>query len=252
MRCERFGRRDMMAVMPQAAKIRLYELVLENGRSSSPYVWRTRYALAHKGMPFESVPLGFVEIPTVLGGRFKTVPIIEDGGTAVADSWDIAEYLDRAHPGPLLFSGPAENAMVRLMDAWFQENVLRRMFRIYILDVFYAIRPADRGYFRESREARFRGRSLEDFTANRAAELPELRKALGPLRSHLARHAFLGGSAPNYADYIALGAFQWAAGVSTLPMLAADDSLRAWLDRCLDLYGGAGRVADQKPLFEQP
>ena len=38
---------------PADAKVRLYELVLENGRSASPYVWRIRYALAHKGVPFE-------------------------------------------------------------------------------------------------------------------------------------------------------------------------------------------------------
>ena len=60
---------------PADAKVRLYELVLENGRSASPYVWRIRYALAHKGVPFESVPLGFTEIPKVFGGRFKTVPL---------------------------------------------------------------------------------------------------------------------------------------------------------------------------------
>ena len=31
-------------------QVRLYELVLENGRSASPFVWRIRYALAHKGL----------------------------------------------------------------------------------------------------------------------------------------------------------------------------------------------------------
>lgn len=36
-------------------KIRLYELVIENGRSSSPFVWRIRYALAHKGVPCETI-----------------------------------------------------------------------------------------------------------------------------------------------------------------------------------------------------
>jgi hypothetical protein len=57
-------------------QVRLYELVLENGLSASPYVWRIRYALAHKGLSFESMPIGFTEIPEVFGGRFKTVPVI--------------------------------------------------------------------------------------------------------------------------------------------------------------------------------
>ena len=59
------------------------------------------------------------------------------------------------------------------------------------------------------------------------------------------------GSAPNYADYIALGAFQWVASVSTLPLLArSDEVLRAWLDRGFDLYGGLGRDPRSQPLFE--
>jgi hypothetical protein len=61
------------------ADIKLYELVLENGRSSSPYVWRVRYALAHKGLPFELVPLGFVDIPKTFKGACKTVPVMSCG-----------------------------------------------------------------------------------------------------------------------------------------------------------------------------
>ena len=75
-------------------------------------------------------------------------------------------------------------------------------------------------------------------------------KSLAPLRTQLARFPFLGGSAPNYADYIALGAFYWVASVSTLPLLARDDGLRAWLDRGFDLYGGIGRDPRLKSLFE--
>jgi hypothetical protein len=38
---------------------------LENGLSASPFVWRVRYALARKGLTFESMPLGFTDIPKV-------------------------------------------------------------------------------------------------------------------------------------------------------------------------------------------
>jgi glutathione S-transferase len=237
---------------PAADKVRLYELVLENGRSASPYVWRIRYALAHKGVPFECVPIGFTEIPKVFGGRFKTVPVIEHGGTMLAESWDIADYLERAFPSlPPIFSGPAEYAMVRLMDTWFSAEILRKMFRLYVLDVHNAARPEDRPYFRQSREAYLKGTSLEEFTAERAAALPALRETLMPLRTQLSRCPFLGGSAPNYADYIALGAFHWVASVSTLPLLAhSDDALRRWLDTGFNLYGGIGLDPRMKPLFE--
>jgi glutathione S-transferase len=236
---------------PSNPELRLYELALEDGRSASPFVWRIRYALAHKGLAYETVSLGFTAIPTLFGGRFKTVPVLEHGNTQLSESWDIAEYLDRAFPErPRLFRGPEELAMIRLMDAWFSFEVLRKMFRVYVKDVHDAARPHDRPYFRESREKNMKGATLESFSADRASHLPAVRAALTPLRVQLAKFPFLGGSAPNYADYIALGAFYWVASVSTLPLLATDDSLRAWLDRGFDLYGGIGRDPRLHPLFE--
>jgi glutathione S-transferase len=233
------------------APLRLFELVLASGRSASPYVWRIRYALAHKALAFESVPVGFTEIPTVAGGRFKTVPILEHGETMVADSWNIAAHLDESFPSNPLFTAPAELAMVRLFDAWVLTEIARRMVRIYVLDVHNAARPEDRTYFRQSREARFDGKRLEDVIAGREQRLPALRDAFAPMRAHLANSPFLGGSVPNYADYIALGIFQWVASVATLPLLARDDGvLRSWLDRGFDLYGGLGRDPGMRPLFE--
>jgi glutathione S-transferase len=232
--------------------IRLFELALEDGRSASPFVWRIRYALAHKGLSCEAVQLGFTAIPKAFGGRFKTVPVIEHGTTLMAESWDIAEYLDRAFPDrPRLFSGPAEIAMVRLMDAWFTSEIMRKMFRLYVKDVHDAAHPQDRDYFRQSREKNMKGETLESFTAERASHLPALRTSLAPLRTHLAKFAFLGGDIPNYADYIALSAFHWAASVATLPLLAPDDTLRGWLDRGFALYGGIGQNARINPLFAQ-
>ena len=158
---------------PTEAKIRLYELVLENGRSASPYVWRIRYALAHKGVPCECVPIGFTEIPKLFSGRFKTVPVIEHGVMMLAESWDIVDYLERTFPGRSpLFSGPAEYAMVRLMDSWFTAEILRKMFRLYVLDVHNAARPEDQPYFRQSREAYLNGTSLEEFTAGARGHPP--------------------------------------------------------------------------------
>jgi hypothetical protein len=67
----------------------------------------------------------------------------------------------------------------------------------------------------------------------------------------LAIFPFLGGSEPNQADYIALGAFQRVASASTLPpRQRADDTLRACVGRGFDLHGGLGRDARMQPLFE--
>jgi glutathione S-transferase len=233
------------------SKIRLYELALEDGRSASPFVWRIRYSLAHKGIPFETVYLGFTEIPTVFGGKFKTVPILEHADTVLNESWDIAEYLDRAFPDrPLLFGTPVEHSMARFTDTWFISEVLRKMFRVYVKDVHDAARPQDRPYFRETREKNMKGKTLESFTADRASHLPGIRAALAPLRQHVAKYPFLGGSKPSFADYIALGGFYWAASAGTIPLLERDDSLRDYLSRGFDLYGGIARDPGIEPLFE--
>jgi glutathione S-transferase len=237
--------------MNAPAKIRLYELELDNGRVASPFVWRIRYALAHKGLPFEAATVGFSDIPSICGGRFKTVPVIEYGATAMDESWDIVAFLDREFPLRPLFHSPSEFAMVRLNDAWFSAEILRRLFRIYVLDVHNAARQQDRTFFRQRNEMRLKGMTLEAATADRAKRLPEVRDALWPLRAQLKRFPYMGGKEPNYADYIVLGAFIWVSSVATLPLLAADDALRAYIERGFDLYGGLARDARMRPLFEE-
>ena len=229
--------------------LRLYGLKLADGYQMSPYVWRAQYALAFKDLAFEGVPVGFIEIPDILGGRFKTVPVLEDGGEAIVDSWAIADHLDRAHPQRLLFASPGERAMIRFFDSWFLREVSAKLFQLYVLDIHDHLRPEDQAYFRSSREARFGGRTLEEVAAGRESRLPALHDALQPLRATLAAQPWLGGEAPNYADYIALGGFLWIAGVATLPPLAADDPLCGWLERGFDLYGGLGRDRRQQPLW---
>ena len=87
-------------------KIRLYELVLENGISASPYVWRIRYALAHKGLPCEPIAVGFTEISKILDGRFKTVPIIQHGQTIMAESGTSPNIWTRHSPVRPCFRAP--------------------------------------------------------------------------------------------------------------------------------------------------
>ena len=58
----------------------------------------------------------------------------------------------------------------------------------------------------------------------------------------------------NYADYRILGGILFTALVRKTPVLASDDPLRDWIERCLYLYGGLGRNPGLFPLFglEQP
>jgi hypothetical protein len=72
---------------------------------------------------------------------------------------------------------------------------------------------------------------------------------LEPFRQLLRESAWLGGDAPNYADYRALAVFLWTASIATTPPLTDDDPLRDWIERGFDLYDGLGRHPGVHTLF---
>ena len=76
--------------------ILFYDLVgHDTQRPFSPHCWKTKMALAHKGLDATKIPTRFLEVPKVEGGVSKTVPVIRDGDSVVADSFAIALYLDQ-------------------------------------------------------------------------------------------------------------------------------------------------------------
>ena len=85
------------------------------------------------------------------------------------------------------------------------------------------------------------GKPIEQVPADREQMLETFRAALEPLRNMLSYQPFIGGASPLFADYIVFGAFQWARIVSPFKVLATDDPVAAWFERCLDLHDGAGR-----------
>lgn len=215
----------------------LFELTTADGCSISPYVWRAKFALARKGLAYETQPVGFTEIASVGDGSFRSVPILQDHEEWIGDSWAIANYLDRVYPDQPLFTSPAERALALFFEKWLGVEVISSLFRICALDIHDRLREADRPYFRESRETRL-GRSLEEVHSERELHLPILRERLQPLRLMLRDNPFVGGSSASYADYTAAGAFIWAGSVATVNLLPGEEILLSWLRRCLILYGG--------------
>lgn len=218
----------------------LYELTGEDpARRFSPFCWRARMALAHKGLEAECVPWRFTETDRLAFASHDKVPVLVDGEAVVAESWDIAEYLDRAYPDrPTLLGAAAPE--IRFIAAWTDTALHGALVRLIVSDIPRLLDPVARAYFVKSREARF-GRPLHEVTADREARLPEFRALLQPLRITLRAQPFLGGEGPNYADYTLFGAFQWARVVSPLALLEAEDPVRRWLDGLLGLFGGLGR-----------
>ena len=221
----------------------LYDLCGTDDRRFSPYCWRVKLALAHKGLAFETRAVPFTGIPALLGGRFKTVPILEDGGTVVADSLAITDYLeDTYHGRPSLYGGPGGRAAARFVDRWAVTQLHTPLVRIVMRDIHDRLEPTDQAYFRESREKRFQA-SLEAIEDKSQARLDAFRAALEPLRATLALQPFIGGERPLMPDYIVFGTLQWARITSPVVLLAEGDPVAAWFGRCLDLHDGLGRRA---------
>jgi glutathione S-transferase len=224
--------------------ITMYDLAgAEAERRFSPFCWRTRMALAHKGLAVETLPWRFTEkdkLPTPNAGR---VPVIVDEGRVVHDSTAIADYLEERYAeGPSLFGDPVGRALARFVQNWTETVLQPGLIRLVLLDIHRHIGPADQAYFRGDREKRF-GATLEEVVKDREARLPAFRASLDPLRRTVERQQFLSGEAPAYADYVVFGAFQWARAISDFELLAADDPVRAWRGRMLDLHGGLARRA---------
>lgn len=222
--------------------IKLYELCgTDAARVFSPFCWRSRMALAIKGLDFESLPWRFTEKDRLAFAKHDKVPVLVDGDRVVTESWDIAQHLDAAYPDtvPLLRGNPAPYLFVA---AWNDAVVQAGMVKLIVSDIPPVLDAPDRAYFIASREKRF-GMTLDQVTADRQARLPAYRDSLLPLRLALRGRDFLGGTAPDYADCIVFGSFMWARSVSPLPMLAADDPLHGWRERMLDLAGGMARRA---------
>ena len=220
----------------------LYELCgTDPARIFSPYCWRSRMALAHKGLDFGSVPWRFTETERLAFAKHDKVPVLVDGTKVVADSWDIALHLDAAYPDrPSLMRG--NPAPYRLVAAWNDAAVQAGIARLVVSDIPPLLGEADRAYFVTSREKRF-GMPLGQVTADRAARLPAFREALHPLRMVVRSQPFLGGETPDYADMIVFGSFMWARSVSDFALLEPGDAVHGWRERMLDLHGGMARQA---------
>jgi glutathione S-transferase len=225
----------------------MYERIGFEGRRPSPFSWRIRYALAHKGVAVEYRPTRFADVAVIreLSGQ-HFVPIVVDGTTVVHDSWNIARYLEEKHPGKPLFGDAAAVATTRFVNQW-SDNVLNPIVRMLISADFIAcLAPEDRAYFRSSREKAF-GKTLEAASAERAHWLPQFEAACLPLERLLGEQKFVAGDEPRYADYILFSVFQWARLGSPYDLVKADSAIAAWRATMIGLHDGLGDLFPSYP-----
>jgi glutathione S-transferase len=227
----------------------MYERIGSDGRRPSPFSWRIRYALAHKGAPVEFRPVRFADVEIVRGlsGQDK-VPVIIDEDQVAYDSWNIAVHLEeRFLDPPSLFGGAAGRAHARFINHW-SDNVLGpALRRLTSADFILCLAPEDRDYFRRSREAVF-GCTLEEYSADRPRWLGEFATVIAPLEHTLREQSYIGGAAATYADYIVFSALRQARLGCPADFVEPGTAVRNWRDGLAAAFDGLGNLYPLHPL----
>ena len=120
----------------------------------SPFCWRVRMALAHKGLEFERVPWRYTEVEALRLHGASKVPVLLDGDKAISNSWKIAVYLDERYPDRSpLFGSEGERGIARLVNNWADATFVLPILSMIAADVVGYLGPEDAAYFRKTREA---------------------------------------------------------------------------------------------------
>ncbi|MEA3193475.1 MAG: hypothetical protein QOD26_1808 [Betaproteobacteria bacterium] len=219
--------------------ITLWELGGKDGRRYSLFSWRTRLALRHKRLDFESVPVRMSDKAAIAFSGGKTVPIVKDGETVVRDSWKIAEHLEDHYPqAPTLFGSDIGRGVTHALNVWVDRAVVLPMLALIVADIHERVDAADEHYFRESMEKVLK-MTLEEARNGRVEAMSRLNRTLEPMQALLKRQPWIAGAQPAYADYILFSVFQWARVMS--PQQIVEMPLQDWFERVLDLHGGFAR-----------
>jgi len=212
--------------------IELYDLVGAEDLRFSPFCWRTKAVLAYKNMPYTTVPIRFSDKDKLAFSGQDRVPVIKDGDTVVYDSWTIAGYLENKQPEPRIFPVLGLKEACRFFNLYVDRTVHPACLPVVVSDIFAKIDPADRTYFRTSREARF-GVTLEAMAARRAENRPKLQAILADLEATIAGQDYFFGVL-TYADFCLFGTFKWVTVVSEEPLFDSTPALQGWWRRMRD------------------
>ena len=228
-----------------AITIQFFDLEGLDGKRFSPFGWRVRMALAHKGLESTSIVegVGFSEKHKLEFSNQELVPVIKDDDMIISDSWDIAVYMEKSYDSSSsLFGTTGDFSQVKFISSWVDSQLHPLIARCVVRDILDVISPSEHEYFRKSREKRF-GKRLEDVVADRENTRTMLKQTLYPIRKVLEIAPFLGGENPNFSDYAIFGAFMWAKVTSSFQLLESSDPIYNWRERMLSLYDGLAKKA---------
>ena len=220
----------------------LYDLcTADRGVRLSPPCWLAKFALLHKGLDFETTPLGFTEKDQLPDPDYGLFPILDDGGEIVKDSGKIVAYLDDRYPDNPFFKNASDRASAIFYQAFLGSQLFPALAPLMFIRVHNTLSDADKTYFRETREKRF-GTTLEALAENK--QLPgQVEAALKTLAAPLAEFPFYGGDAPNMNDYIIASPFMWKHSLTSETLYETPEEIAVWFERILDLFDGYARKA---------
>ncbi|KAJ7506937.1 hypothetical protein B0H11DRAFT_1973438 [Mycena galericulata] len=212
----------------------------------SPNLWKTRYALNFKGLPYKTVWIEYPEIEALCkeigaaptskkadGRPHFTLPVIHDPstGAVISDSGKIAEYLDTTYPDKPRLMPLGTTGFHRAFDAG--AHPLIASVYPYGLPASQArLNPSSAEYFRRTREVSW-GKTLENLTPKGeedAVQWKKLKDGFGTLDEWIKANGetspYLMGDALCYAD-------MWmAAYINWIKLVLPDrwEDVKSWHD----------------------
>ena len=141
----------------------LFELHGLADRRYSQFSWRTRLALAHKGLDVDYRPVRVSDKAAIaFSGQDKVPILVDETGTVIADSWRIAEHLEERYADrPSLFGGPVGHGFARFINYWVDRGLIPRAAPMLMADVVTScVDAADAAHLRARIEKAF-GKTLE-------------------------------------------------------------------------------------------
>ncbi|KIY45112.1 hypothetical protein FISHEDRAFT_50050 [Fistulina hepatica ATCC 64428] len=203
----------------------LYDIPSKSGKPWSNNVWKIRYALGYKGIAFKTKLIEYPDIeptckaigapPTGMksdGSDMYTVPVIQDlsTGAVVADSFEIAKYLDKTYPDrPALFPGNSvalQKAFVQLESARGPRSALPRQAFLPMLQ--HVLRPASHAHFRHFKELGI-GMTLEEAATGDMSAIATSFDWVAGYIDENGSGQFIMGEMISFADFVVAGYLKW-------------------------------------------
>ncbi len=173
---------------------------------------KVRVALSYKGLKYETLDIAPMDRASVVAASGQgLVPVLVDGGRAIADSTAILLYLEERHPHPPLLPSRAElRAECLILEDWADQAFMalaRRMAYRNILSrpgklasMFFPGDGAPARWIKERIARRVVTRRFHVSPAGRARDVAEAKRLAGLAMARLGGRRWLVGDSPTIAD----------------------------------------------------